>query len=228
MIASGSQDKTVRFWDLRVPSCVRVVGTAFHGSGMAHVVSVNDSLSNIDQFCLYLLLVSEVRSLFAPQEVLWPQQRWILVLVSQQQDRKTVPVCCMTSEEDEQSRCTVRTPVMCDLSGSHLVHTTCLLALMTQRSWLPTSKVVTNLQYVSSVAVLSIQLTSNDKHSADCSVFRPSIRVWKKGHIKVICHIRTLNLSNSESEATDNLSESNSCQVVGSLRLQLAQFTRIS
>lgn len=35
MIASGSQDKTVRFWDLRVPSCVRVVGTAFHGSGMA-------------------------------------------------------------------------------------------------------------------------------------------------------------------------------------------------
>lgn len=35
MIASGSQDKTVRFWDLRVPSCVRVVGTAFHGSGVA-------------------------------------------------------------------------------------------------------------------------------------------------------------------------------------------------
>ncbi|XP_048091641.1 WD repeat-containing protein 47 isoform X1 [Alosa alosa] len=33
MIASGSQDKTVRFWDLRVPSCVRVVGTGFHGSG---------------------------------------------------------------------------------------------------------------------------------------------------------------------------------------------------
>ncbi|CAL8345466.1 unnamed protein product [Merluccius merluccius] len=33
MIASGSQDKTVRFWDLRVPSCVRVVGTSFHGSG---------------------------------------------------------------------------------------------------------------------------------------------------------------------------------------------------
>ncbi|KPP76889.1 WD repeat-containing protein 47-like [Scleropages formosus] len=33
MIASGSLDKTVRFWDLRVPSCVRVVGTAFHGSG---------------------------------------------------------------------------------------------------------------------------------------------------------------------------------------------------
>lgn len=33
MIASGSQDKTVRFWDLRVPSCVRVVGTTLHGSG---------------------------------------------------------------------------------------------------------------------------------------------------------------------------------------------------
>ncbi|TKS74397.1 WD repeat-containing protein 47 [Collichthys lucidus] len=32
MIASGSQDKTVRFWDLRVPSCVRVVGTTLHGS----------------------------------------------------------------------------------------------------------------------------------------------------------------------------------------------------
>uniref|UniRef100_A0A8C4SWK9 Anaphase-promoting complex subunit 4 WD40 domain-containing protein n=3 Tax=Erpetoichthys calabaricus TaxID=27687 RepID=A0A8C4SWK9_ERPCA len=35
MIASGSQDKTVRFWDLRVPSCVRVLGTAFNGSGSA-------------------------------------------------------------------------------------------------------------------------------------------------------------------------------------------------
>uniref|UniRef100_A0A673N089 WD repeat-containing protein 47-like n=1 Tax=Sinocyclocheilus rhinocerous TaxID=307959 RepID=A0A673N089_9TELE len=33
MIASGSQDKTVRFWDLRVPSCVRVVATALHGTG---------------------------------------------------------------------------------------------------------------------------------------------------------------------------------------------------
>ncbi|KAM9797383.1 WD repeat-containing protein 47-like isoform 1-T1 [Syngnathus typhle] len=39
MITSGSQDKTVRFWDLRVPSCVRVVGTTLHGSGSA-VVSV--------------------------------------------------------------------------------------------------------------------------------------------------------------------------------------------
>nr|XP_057929725.1 WD repeat-containing protein 47-like [Doryrhamphus excisus]XP_057929726.1 WD repeat-containing protein 47-like [Doryrhamphus excisus]XP_057929727.1 WD repeat-containing protein 47-like [Doryrhamphus excisus]XP_057929728.1 WD repeat-containing protein 47-like [Doryrhamphus excisus] len=35
MISSGSQDKTVRFWDLRVPSCVRVVGTTLHGSGSA-------------------------------------------------------------------------------------------------------------------------------------------------------------------------------------------------
>ncbi|PWA28560.1 hypothetical protein CCH79_00013483, partial [Gambusia affinis] len=35
MIASGSQDKTVRFWDLRVPSCVRVIGTSLHGSGSA-------------------------------------------------------------------------------------------------------------------------------------------------------------------------------------------------
>lgn len=34
MIASGSQDKTVRFWDLRVPSCVKVVGTAVHGTGV--------------------------------------------------------------------------------------------------------------------------------------------------------------------------------------------------
>ncbi len=47
MIASGSQDKTVRFWDLRVPSCVRVVGTAFHGSGMAGVSCV--SLPFFDQ-----------------------------------------------------------------------------------------------------------------------------------------------------------------------------------
>ncbi|CAL1592559.1 unnamed protein product [Knipowitschia caucasica] len=35
MIASGSQDKTVRFWDLRVPSCVRVISTTLHGSGSA-------------------------------------------------------------------------------------------------------------------------------------------------------------------------------------------------
>ncbi|KAK7889812.1 hypothetical protein WMY93_025372 [Mugilogobius chulae] len=35
MIASGSQDKTVRFWDLRVPSCVRVIGTSLHGTGSA-------------------------------------------------------------------------------------------------------------------------------------------------------------------------------------------------
>uniref|UniRef100_A0A8C9QXC5 WD repeat domain 47 n=1 Tax=Scleropages formosus TaxID=113540 RepID=A0A8C9QXC5_SCLFO len=35
MIASGSQDKTVRFWDLRIPSCVRVVGTSLHGTGSA-------------------------------------------------------------------------------------------------------------------------------------------------------------------------------------------------
>ncbi|XP_076880432.1 WD repeat-containing protein 47b isoform X2 [Brachyhypopomus gauderio] len=35
MVASGSQDKTVRFWDLRVPSCVKVVGTTLHGTGSA-------------------------------------------------------------------------------------------------------------------------------------------------------------------------------------------------
>ncbi|NWQ69893.1 WDR47 protein, partial [Neopipo cinnamomea] len=39
MIASGSQDKTVRFWDLRVPSCVRVVGTTFHGTGKSSAVA---------------------------------------------------------------------------------------------------------------------------------------------------------------------------------------------
>ncbi|XP_014799009.1 PREDICTED: WD repeat-containing protein 47 isoform X1 [Calidris pugnax] len=38
MIASGSQDKTVRFWDLRVPSCVRVVGTTFHGTGVLSLI----------------------------------------------------------------------------------------------------------------------------------------------------------------------------------------------
>lgn len=38
MIASGSQDKTVRFWDLRVPSCVRVVGTTLHGSGESRLL----------------------------------------------------------------------------------------------------------------------------------------------------------------------------------------------
>lgn len=41
MIASGSQDKTVRFWDLRVPSCVRVVGTTLHGSGESNIVDTN-------------------------------------------------------------------------------------------------------------------------------------------------------------------------------------------
>nr|XP_023660284.1 WD repeat-containing protein 47-like isoform X1 [Paramormyrops kingsleyae]XP_023660286.1 WD repeat-containing protein 47-like isoform X1 [Paramormyrops kingsleyae]XP_023660287.1 WD repeat-containing protein 47-like isoform X1 [Paramormyrops kingsleyae]XP_023660288.1 WD repeat-containing protein 47-like isoform X1 [Paramormyrops kingsleyae]XP_023660289.1 WD repeat-containing protein 47-like isoform X1 [Paramormyrops kingsleyae]XP_023660290.1 WD repeat-containing protein 47-like isoform X1 [P len=35
MIASGSQDKTVRFWDLRIPTCVRVVATTLHGTGSA-------------------------------------------------------------------------------------------------------------------------------------------------------------------------------------------------
>ena len=44
MIASGSQDKTVRFWDLRVPSCVRVVGTTFHGT--AHHLNIQ-SLSQL-------------------------------------------------------------------------------------------------------------------------------------------------------------------------------------
>lgn len=39
MIASGSQDKTVRFWDLRVPSCVRVVGTTLHGTGESFIVA---------------------------------------------------------------------------------------------------------------------------------------------------------------------------------------------
>ncbi|NXD51441.1 WDR47 protein, partial [Corvus moneduloides] len=43
MIASGSQDKTVRFWDLRVPSCVRVVGTTFHGTGAVASVAVDPS-----------------------------------------------------------------------------------------------------------------------------------------------------------------------------------------
>lgn len=33
MVASGSQDETVRFWDLRVPSCVKVVRSALHGPG---------------------------------------------------------------------------------------------------------------------------------------------------------------------------------------------------
>lgn len=45
MIASGSQDKTVRFWDLRVPSCVRVVGTGFHGSGGCHFISKKKPLT---------------------------------------------------------------------------------------------------------------------------------------------------------------------------------------
>lgn len=48
MIASGSQDKTVRFWDLRVPSCVRVVGTAFHGSGTDHMTGSEEDRKGSD------------------------------------------------------------------------------------------------------------------------------------------------------------------------------------
>ncbi|RLW05996.1 hypothetical protein DV515_00004992 [Chloebia gouldiae] len=48
MIASGSQDKTVRFWDLRVPSCVRVVGTTFHGTGKTHYHASNHPGMKID------------------------------------------------------------------------------------------------------------------------------------------------------------------------------------
>lgn len=48
MIASGSQDKTVRFWDLRVPSCVRVVGTAFHGSGTSFTSTFGSNNSICD------------------------------------------------------------------------------------------------------------------------------------------------------------------------------------
>lgn len=48
MIASGSQDKTVRFWDLRVPSCVRVVGTTFHGTGKICSHASNDPGMKID------------------------------------------------------------------------------------------------------------------------------------------------------------------------------------
>lgn len=47
MIASGSQDKTVRFWDLRVPSCVRVVGTTFHGTGKTSYCASNHSCIKI-------------------------------------------------------------------------------------------------------------------------------------------------------------------------------------
>uniref|UniRef100_A0A673AKQ9 Uncharacterized protein n=1 Tax=Sphaeramia orbicularis TaxID=375764 RepID=A0A673AKQ9_9TELE len=43
MIASGSQDKTVRFWDLRVPSCVRVVGTCFPRFSPVASVAVDPS-----------------------------------------------------------------------------------------------------------------------------------------------------------------------------------------
>lgn len=59
MIASGSQDKTVRFWDLRVPSCVRVVGTAFHGSGKCIsilLISFQVSFDNVNQLSCRLLL----------------------------------------------------------------------------------------------------------------------------------------------------------------------------
>ncbi|XP_062869254.1 WD repeat-containing protein 47b [Trichomycterus rosablanca] len=40
MVASGSQDMTVRFWDLRVPSCVKLFGTALQGTGGSAVASV--------------------------------------------------------------------------------------------------------------------------------------------------------------------------------------------
>lgn len=40
MVASGSQDETVRFWDLRVPSCVKVVRSALHGPGGLYLRSL--------------------------------------------------------------------------------------------------------------------------------------------------------------------------------------------
>lgn len=55
MIASGSQDKTVRFWDLRVPSCVRVVGTAFHGSGLAYL-QIRSTWSDLYKYSAQLQL----------------------------------------------------------------------------------------------------------------------------------------------------------------------------
>lgn len=65
MIASGSQDKTVRFWDLRVPSCVRVVGTAFHGSGMAHILCVMNFTSIFGpNNCFFMKINSYTPSFF--------------------------------------------------------------------------------------------------------------------------------------------------------------------
>lgn len=40
MVASGSQDETVRFWDLRVPSCVKVVRSALHGPGGLYLIEL--------------------------------------------------------------------------------------------------------------------------------------------------------------------------------------------
>ncbi|XP_078475165.1 WD repeat-containing protein 47 [Lampetra fluviatilis] len=40
LVVSGAQDKTIRFWDLRVPSCVSVVGTALSGSAGSAVAAV--------------------------------------------------------------------------------------------------------------------------------------------------------------------------------------------
>lgn len=40
MVASGSQDETVRFWDLRVPSCLKVVRSTLHGPGGLHITSL--------------------------------------------------------------------------------------------------------------------------------------------------------------------------------------------
>lgn len=75
MIASGSQDKTVRFWDLRVPSCVRVVGTTLHGSGESHHDSHSSSISQqvVLKWLFIATLVSHRKcSCFSGSGSQWP------------------------------------------------------------------------------------------------------------------------------------------------------------
>ncbi|XP_045442901.1 WD repeat-containing protein 47 isoform X11 [Pipistrellus kuhlii] len=78
MIASGSQDKTVRFWDLRVPSCVRVVGTTLHGTdtfllppsrAMDKPPSLNFTLQELPSSALHLPLCPPAWSTEQPQHI---------------------------------------------------------------------------------------------------------------------------------------------------------------
>lgn len=136
MIASGSQDKTVRFWDLRVPSCLRVVGATLHGSGeaAATLIQLYDPAGSFNQVS---------RCPPPQQEARWRRWRWTPVGGCWPQARRTAPACCTTSEEAASCRRTGRTAATSARCASLLEPITCSPAPTTTRSSSVTCKVYT-------------------------------------------------------------------------------------